>query len=150
MSKALLVLLGRERDKKLAIALHDLETAASLQTIDAKLIGDILHKGHMILRDMQLEPDATAKELYQALRVHDDILSSETDYVGLCVNGEVVSFHSRDIAADEAEMRQFADRSLVNFRTALTKEIARRYRPHVTRPRVLEAFEQCSKYKEKV
>lgn len=148
MSKALLMLLGRERDKKLAIALHDLESAASLHTIDAKLIGDILHRGHAVLRDMQLEPDVTAKELYQALRVYDDVLSSETEYVGLCVDGEVVSLHPEDIAADAAEARQFANRTLKHFRRALVEEIVRRYRPHVPRPRVLEYFEQCSYNKE--
>lgn len=143
MSKALLELLGRERDKKLAIALHDLETSAFARTVDTKIIGDILHIGYMSVREMGLDRDVTAKELYQALRIYDDVLTTETEYVGLNIGGEIVSLHANDIAIDSAESRQFSDRSLSHFRQALADEVTRRYRECVVRPDVIEHFVQC-------
>lgn len=143
MSKALLVLLGRERDKKLAVALEELERAATNRTIDAKLVGDILQRSHSALRDMHLDSDVTAMELYQALRVHEDILSADTAYTGLAIAGEVVSLHPEDIAADEAQSLQFAERHLSHFRRALADEIVARYSPHVARPRLIQDFKEC-------
>lgn len=142
MSKALLVLLGRERDKKLAIALEELELAATSRTIDAKLVGDILHRSHAALREMHLDSDVTAKELYQSLRVHEDILSDDTAYAGLAIGGEVVSLHPEDIAADESQSLQFAERHLDSFRRALADEIVARYRPHVVRTQLIQDFEK--------
>lgn len=149
MSKALLVLLGREHDKKLAVALRDLETSAPAYTVDAKIIGDILHAGYLAVREMGLDRDVTSKELYHALRVNDDVLSKNTEYVGLHIEGETISFHPSDIARDAAESRQFSDRSLLYFRRALSDELIRRYRECVVRPSVIEHFVQCLEKGEK-
>lgn len=135
------MLLGRERDKKCAIALEELEIAAAHHTVDAKLIGDILKRGHEILREMHLDSDVTAKELYQSLRVHDNLLSDDTEFVGFTFGKEVISLHPQDIALDDAESRQFTERSLVHFRKSLAQEIVNRYQPYISRPRLLRDFE---------
>lgn len=132
-----MTLLGRPSDKRLEIAFDDLEKATGLQAIDAKLVGDILHIAHLTIRAMGLDGDVTAKELYQALRVHDDIATSETPYVGLVIGGQVVSFHSEDLASDAAAMRQFEARSLDHLHEALSQEIAERYRVWAAHPTLL-------------
>ena len=127
MSRALMTLLGRPREKMLEIAFHDLEKSTGQHAIDAKLVGDILHRAHILIREMGLEGDVTAKELYHALRVHDDLLDEQTAYVGLVVNGDVISFHSGDIVIDTAEANQYESRSLSELQHALATEIKRRY-----------------------
>lgn len=127
MSRALMTLLGRPCDKHLEIAFDDLEKATGHQAIDARLVGDILHTAHLIIREMGLDSDVTAHELYHALRVHDDLLSDASNFVGLSIGGEVVSFHRHDLRDDQAASRRFDERSLAHMRTSLADEIARRY-----------------------
>lgn len=140
MSKALLHLLGRQDDKKLQIALHELEASVHTHTIDTKIVGDILHAAHALLREMGLDSDVTAKEMYQALRVNDIILTEDVSFVGLSINDEVVSCNAKDIASDESEMRQFNERHLMHFRDALAEEIVARYKPRIARPKLVDNF----------
>lgn len=137
MSRALMTLLGRPREKLLEIAFDDLEKATGKQALDAKLIGDILHIAHTVIREMGLDGDITARELYQALRVHEDILSQDTAYVGLVIGGEVVSFHPDDLALDAAESRRFEARSLDGLRRSLEEQIVMRYREWAAHPELL-------------
>ena len=143
MSRALMTLLGRPSDKLLSIAFDDLETATGSQAIDAKLVGDILHIAHTIIREMGLEGDATARELYHALRVHEDVLGDTTQYVGLVVGGEVVSFHHDDIAIDNEESRRFEDRSCERLQDSLADQIVYRYKEWAAHPELLQ---QITKY----
>ena len=143
MSRALMTLLGRPHDKLLEIAFDDLEKATGNQAIDAKLVGDILHRAHTAIREMGLEGDATARELYHALRVHEDVLGGHTQYVGLVIGGEGVSWQHDDIALDNAETRQFADRSLTHLQQALATEIVARYTEWAAHPELLA---QITKY----
>lgn len=143
MSRALMTLLGRPSDKLLSIAFDDLEKATGSQAIDAKLVGDILHIAHTIIREMGLEGDATARELYHALRVHEDVLGDTTQYVGLVVGGEVVSFHHDDIAIDNEESRRFEDRSRERLQDSLADQIVYRYKEWAAHPELLQ---QITKY----
>lgn len=122
-----MTLLGRPKDKLLEIAFADLEKATGQKALDAKLIGDILKIGHQVVRDMGLEKDFTAKELYQSLRVHEQLIGPELMHVGLIVHGEVVSFSPEDLATDYQESHRFEQRSLVALHTELASEIVRRY-----------------------
>lgn len=137
MSRALMTLLGRPQDKLLEIAFEDLEKATGKQALDAKLIGDILHIAHTVIREMGLDGDVTARELYHALRVHEDILSTDTAYVGLVVDGEVVSFHPQDIASDNQASRRFESRRLDGLRRSLEQQIVLRYREWAAHPDLL-------------
>lgn len=127
MARALMTLLGRPKDKLLEIAFADLEKATGQKALDAKLIGDILKIAHQVVRDMGLEKDFTAKELYQALRVHEQLIGPELMHIGLVVHGEVVSFSPEDLAADYQESHRFEQRSLLALHTELASEIVRRY-----------------------
>lgn len=143
MSRALMTLLGRPTDKLLSIAFDDLEKATGAQAVDAKLVGNILHIAHTIIREMGLEGDVTARELYHALRVHEDVLGDTTQYVGLVVGGETVSFHHEDVATDNEQSRRFEDRSLVHLQAALADQIVSRYKEWAAHPELLQ---QITKY----
>lgn len=133
-----MTLLGRADDKMLSIAFDDLEKATGRQALDAQLIGDILHMAHLVIREMGLEPDATAREVYHALRVHEELLGDESDFVGLVLGGEVVSFHQEDIATDNSESRRFEQRSLVHLHAALAGQIESRYIAWAAHPQLLQ------------
>lgn len=138
MSRALMTLLGRSKDKMLEIAFDDLEKATGRRAIDAEIVGDILHRAHSTIRTIGMESDVTARELYHALRVQGGALDESTSYVGLVVGGDVVSFHPADIAEDEARSSRFADRSLVHLREALAAEIIARYTEKASHPELLQ------------
>lgn len=127
MSRALMTLLGRPREKMLEIAFDDLEKSTGCHAIDAKLVGDILHRAHLVIRAMGLDGDVTAQELYHALRVHDDLLDEQTAYIGLVVGGSVISFNADDIITDNSSANQYESRSLAGLRHVLAGEIKRRY-----------------------
>lgn len=137
MSRALMTLLGRPDDKLLAVAFDDLEKATGGQALDAKLVGDILHKAHLIIREMGLDSDVTARELYHTLRVHEDLLDTSTVYVGLVLEREVISFHHADIAEDNEQSRRFENRSLRHLESALSQEISGRYQQWAAHPELL-------------
>ncbi len=142
MSRALMTLLGRPNDKLLEIAFNDLEKATGNRAIDAKLVGDVLHKAHSVIREMELEGDVTAEELYHALRVHEDLLDDSSQFVGLVMNGDVVSLNRDDIASDEADSRKFGERSLVHLEKSLAGEIVQRYTAWAAHPELLKKITQ--------
>ena len=127
MARALMTLLGRPKDRLLEIAFADLEKATGQKALDARLIGDILQEAHSVIREMGLDGDVTAKELYQALRVSENLMNPSLMHVGLVVHGEVVSFSPEDLASDYQESRRFEQRSLQALHTELASEIVRRY-----------------------
>lgn len=137
MSKTLMMLLGRSDDKLLQVAFDDFEKATHSQATDVKLVGDILHAAHKTIRAIGLDNDVTARELYQALRAHEDMLDETTAFVGLVIDGEVISFHRDDIESDTAERRTFTKRSLEHMRNSLATEVARRYIEQAAQPELL-------------
>lgn len=137
MSKKLAVLLGRPQDTLLHVALADLEKSTGRHALDAKLLGDILRHAHAVIRRLGLEGDVTAREVYQALRVYVASIDESTRFVGIVIDGEVVSFNYDDISADIASKTQFAARSLMHLREELTSEIITRYTEQSSHPKLL-------------
>lgn len=130
MARGLAALLGRERDKLLLLAIDDLERATGSKGIDTLLIGDILHRGHEVIRSLRLDgSDSTAKELYNSLRaIKDKAVLERTQYSGLIVEGACISLNVDDIEADSVNKAAFEDRSLQHLQTSLKLEIIQRYK----------------------
>jgi len=73
-------------DPLFATALVKLEQSARSEGVDVRLIADITHTAHQIMRTLQLDPaNSTALEVYSALRAHvakterEELLT--TDYI---------------------------------------------------------------------
>lgn len=122
-------LLGRN-DVMFTLTLEDLEKTTGRQGIDVRLVGDILHNSHRVIRRLGLDGrDTTPLELYNALRVNDDDeLLRDTEFAGIFFEGECISFNAKDIKDDEINGTHFKHRSLVYMHEALKEEITRRYR----------------------
>lgn len=149
MSRALMTLLGKTHDKMFEIVFADLEKSTGDKTVDAKLVGDILHRAHRLIQDMGLSKDTTAKELYYALRMHDELLDDSTAYAGIVIDGEVVSLNSQDVAEDYEQSRHFADRTFVHLHDSLAREITRRYTHATNRPGLLKQLEKYTIHQRK-
>lgn len=128
-------LLQRE-DSHFPVALERLERTIGNHGIDLRLIADITHRTHDILRNLHLDPaNTTALEAYNVLRSHvkNDNRMRElltTDFVLFSFNGEIVSFNLLDIIDDIQSERSFKDRTLEHGQRALTGEIVHRYTTH--------------------
>ena len=141
MARFLQDLLGA-KEPLFMTAMHHLEKATGHDGIDVRLIGDIIGRGHAVLRRLGLDPaDTTPHELYNALRAHahDDGLFDETSYVGLVYDGEVISLNRKDVADNQTT--EYDQRSLRHMRCQLQHEIVDRYYQHPrTDDRVVEEF----------
>ena len=138
MSKKLMTLLGKPDDALLRVALSDLEKSTGHQGVDARLVGDIVAQAHKVLRAIGLTSDVTPQEMYQSLRaMHKGLLDADTEFVGLVVHGDIISFCAKDLQRDEAEFRGFADRSLAGMREALGTEMCNRYTKTTAHPEVI-------------
>lgn len=140
MSGVLMTLLGKPHNKQVEIIFADLEKSTGARAIDTKLIGDILHKAHRMIRDMGLDQDITAQELYYALRMHRDMLDNTTAYVGIILDGGVISFNAKDVMSDQKQSRHFADRTSTQLQINLAHEIEQRYKSISIRPGLLQQF----------
>jgi ribokinase len=116
--------------------LETLERAVGNEGVDLRLIADITHTAHDIVRNLQLDPaHSTALEVYKGL--HGLVSSAErgdplltTDFVLFSFNGEVVSFNVLDIMEDIQQGLTFDSRSLTHAQRALMGEIVHRYTTH--------------------
>lgn len=68
MSGVLMTLLGKPHNKQVEIIFADLEKSTGARAIDTKLISDILHKAHRMIRDMGLDQDITAPRTVLSLK----------------------------------------------------------------------------------
>lgn len=129
MAKALAALLGRESDKLLLHAIESFEAVTGTESVDVVLISDIWRKSHKVIKSLQLDSsDSTAKEIYQALRsCNNQALLKGCGYVGVLLDGEIVSFNQKDIDYDKERSSDFEHRSLRFMRQALLNEIEARY-----------------------
>lgn len=129
MAKELAVLL-EDTTPILLKCFRDLEKATGSKGIDAKLVGDILQKSRMVMKDLGLDPnDTTPEELYNALRVSDyHAVLAETPYIAVVIGQEMISFNADDIAYDEKRSARFKYRSRTHYKAALKEEIAKRYK----------------------
>ena len=133
MSRNLGQLLGRN-DQLFVSGIDELERMTNRGGTDAKLIGDILHMAHRIIKKIGLDPaDSTAKEIYLALRSFCTTEANlnnlvDLDYVLYSVDGQVVSFNLIDIIENNHHDLPFEKRVLDHGKRALRGEIARRYK----------------------
>lgn len=122
-------------DPLFATALVKLEQSARSEGVDVRLIADITHAAHQIMRTLQLDPaNSTALEVYNALRAHvakterEELLT--TDYIIFIVGREIISFNAVDLLDDMRHNRQFTSRTFDHARRALLGEITHRYTAH--------------------
>lgn len=127
--------------------LRRLEKMTGGSGIDVRLIADMTHRAHAVMRRLGLDPaDTTALELYRALVAHveDEGLLAGTDDVCLILNGDVVSFNVRDIK--ESVDKSFQQRSIKHARAAVSKTLARSYREAagVSRQAVVQTLDEMN------
>lgn len=133
MSKNLITLLGG--DVSAELALKDLQLMTR-DSSDVRLIADILHKAHLVMRQLGLDPsDTTPEEVYNALlnavRTEQWLsLLAETDYVLADVNGEVISFNPIDVINNFHFQLPIEKRQTKAAKKGLGWEITKRYRSH--------------------
>ena len=135
MPRVLHHLLGRD-DRLFYAGLDKLEKVVGGAGIEARLVVDVTHGAHAILRALSLDhTNTTAREAYAVLRAHverDDRMEAllATDYIVVSFESEVVSFNLLDILEDIHEGRAYARRTLVHGRRALLGELTHRYLEH--------------------
>lgn len=129
-------------DSLFLTAIHNLEKATGHDGVDVRLIGDIIARAHTVMRKIGLDPaDTTPGELYSALRAQakNEGLFSDTAFVGLVVEGEVISFNVDDVRHNHT--RSYDERVLDGMRSALKQEIVDRYYEHPrTDSKVVDQF----------
>ena len=112
-------------------ALRQLEKAAGHSSVDVRLISDIISRAHHVMRQIGLDPaDTTMLELQNALKANADNveLFSETEYIGLSFNGQIVSFNVNDVSENR---HQPSDQQVtVHMQASLRDELVRRYSDH--------------------
>ncbi len=141
MASHLAQLLGRS-DIAFAIAIKDLEQATGKRNIDVKLVGEVLSRAHQAIRALGLDKDVTARELYLALRASKDkAVLQTTDYIGIIIDGALVSMNHQDVKEDSIHSVAFTQRTTTAMQTALANEVVRRYQAvHASNPRDISAI----------
>jgi len=116
-----------------SIGMAQLEKANGQQGIDTRVIADITHKAHEIMRRIGLDVgDTTGEELYRALAVTiktsigQDLLL-DADYVLLPFEDSAVSFNLIDVIENSHHELDYGHRTMSHGRRALRGEIIGRY-----------------------
>lgn len=150
MAHALATLLGHEHPL-FSYTIAELERAAHGPGIDTTLLGDILQKGHTVLRTLGMDPaHTTAYEAYQALTAASvggkvDVLLADSAWVLLQFSDGIVSFNAYDVIENAHHQLAFAERSMTHALSALRRELVKRYaefeklHPEVVHQKLLEA-----------
>ena len=118
------------------VNLQQLERATGDAGVDTRLIADITHKAHDIMRSLGLDPaDTTSNELYNALLTvakseHVYEALKEADFVLLNLGDGPISFNMRDVIENAHHELSFENRYLANGQRHLRTEIIRRYCDH--------------------
>lgn len=116
-----------------SLGLRQLEHVTGLKGVDTRLIADITHKAHDIIRKLGLKPaESSAEEVYMALvnsvkRGVVEALLFKTDYVLMAFNEEVVSFNLIDVIENFHYELSFDERIVSHGRRGLRGEIVHRY-----------------------
>lgn len=117
-------------------ALTQLERATGNDGVDVRLIADITHKAHDVMRGIGLDPaDTTARELYLALNAYAHKNTShelffDADFVLLKIENDVVSFNLIDVIENAHHELPFEKRMVDHGQRALRGEIVSRYVGH--------------------
>lgn len=113
--------------------MHQLEASTGHAGVDTRLIADIMHAAHHVMRQLGLDPaDTTASELYGALNNsirhgNGQELLLGTDFVLLPLGGQVVSFNLIDVIENQHHELPFLNRIVSHGQRALRGEIIQRY-----------------------
>lgn len=116
--------------------LNALERATGRGGVDVRLLGDIIERGHRVLRYLGLDPaNTTSQEAYQALNnlvsSNDELdMLSDTTFVLLFLGNDLVSFSAQDIVENAQHRRVFTDRAIGHAQRHLRAEIIKRYADH--------------------
>lgn len=113
-----------------------LEKASGDAGIDTRLIADITHKAHELIRELGLDPrDTQGRELYLALnslagRKNADEILKDAAYVLINLGDGPISFNLNDINNNVDSMLSYEQRSVGFAQRKLRAEIIRRYAAH--------------------
>lgn len=117
-------------------AISQLERSTGHDGVDVRLIADITHKAHDIMRGISLDTaDSTARELYlalnsYALRAPTHELLYDADFVLIKIEDEVVSFNLIDVIENAHHQLPFDQRLISHGQRSLRGEIVQRYHDH--------------------
>lgn len=135
MAKFLQKLLDAE-EPMFTTGLRQLEQATGHSGVDTRLIADIMHRAHSIMRSLGLDPaDTTHEELYHTLNssvphgTAIDLLS-DNDYVLLTVDGHTISFNLIDVIENAHHGLAFDQRVKNHGQRSLRGEIVQRFMDH--------------------
>lgn len=113
-----------------------LERSTGNSGVDVRLIADITHKAHAIMRKINLDPaDTTARELYlalnsYALRASTHELLFDADFVLMKIENEIVSMNLIDVVENAHHQLPFEQRIIDHGKRSLRGEIVQRYIDH--------------------
>lgn len=116
--------------------LMQLERAAGNVGVDVRLIADITHSAHAILRELGLDPaDSHGKEVYQALVASvrsgkAEVLLADAHYVLLDFGNDILSFNLQDVIENAHHELPFEEQTTAHGLRHLRMEIIRRYAEH--------------------
>ncbi|MBC7868715.1 carbohydrate kinase family protein [Candidatus Saccharibacteria bacterium] len=119
-----------------SVGMNQLEKATGHSGVDTRLIADITHSAHVIMRKLGLDPaDSTGREVYQALismvkRDTSEALLLDADYILLPFKDSVVSFNLIDVIENSHHELAYDQRIMSHGRRSLRGEIVQRYLEH--------------------
>lgn len=114
----------------------ELERATGHAGVDTRLVADITHKAHEIMRALGLNPaDSTSVEVYNALRNsvksnQAEQLLGQAPYVLLNLGEGPISFNLQDVIENAHHELSYADRQTGHGKRHLRLELIRRYAEH--------------------
>ncbi|OGL23515.1 hypothetical protein A2791_01590 [Candidatus Saccharibacteria bacterium RIFCSPHIGHO2_01_FULL_46_30] len=118
------------------INLQQLERATGGAGVDTRLISDITHSAHGIMRQLHLDSnDTTGEELYWALcsavrMGKAESLLADSHYVLFNVQDGPISFNLQDVIENAHHSLPYLDRTVSHGQRHLRAEIVRRYADH--------------------
>lgn len=116
-----------------SVGIRQLEHLTGLKGVDTRLIADITHRSHDILRKLGLSPsESRGEEVYRALinsvrRGVAEALLFKADYVMMPFDGEIISFNLIDIIESYHFELPFSERIVSHGRRSLRGEMVHRY-----------------------
>lgn len=117
--------------------LAKLEQATGNSGVDTRLIADITHTGHDVMRKLGLDTaDTKAEELYNALKSSvgqgmAEALLINTDFIILPVEGKIISFNLVDVIENAHHELPFEQQIVSHGQRSLRGELVQRYIDHV-------------------
>lgn len=126
-----------ENDHPLFTAnIHKLEQATGSAGIDTRLVADVTHQAHDVMRILGLDPaDTTGVELYNTLKntVRDgrsEALLGSLDFVLLNLGDGPISFNLQDVIENAHHELPYVQRQSGHGKRHLRLEIIKRYAEH--------------------